>query len=340
MKNGKKYINIFIITVIMCIIGISCIVYNFYINKNKVSIYNYKIQKSDDYEVLLKPNNFYETKTLKSGSYYASNSINSYIINLKHDFLGDKKANLEYDYNIDAYLIGVVKDNDNQDKEVWNRKFILKDKTHDKKDNIDKNSINQQVTIDYEYYNNLVRSYEKTYGITIDSVLKVRFDISYIINLDKYTDKVEDFIELEIPITSTITEIKENYEKDTNGEIIQEQESEKIKEILLYAIGGIIFIISSIIIVFIIIKYIKIKEKQYDWKLRRILRYYKDIIITISNEPNLDNLKVINISVFEDLIDLAEQTQKSILYYKSINREESKFFVIIDNYVYVYLLKI
>ncbi len=339
MKNIRKYMNTFIIAIIMCVIGIFCIIYNFYINKNIAPAYNYTIQKSDDYEVLLKPNNFYENEILKLGYYYAAKSIDNYIINLKYDFVGDKKANLQYDYNIDAYLVGIVKDNENQDKEVWNRKFKFKENTHDKKDNADKFYINEQVNVDYEYYNNLARSYEKTYGITIQSTLKIKFNISYTINLGENFNKVEDFIELEIPITNTVSEIKENYEKVTNGEIIQGQENRKFKEIAFYIIGGIIFIISSIIIIRIIRKYIKMQRQQYDWKLKHILKYYRDIIINISSEPNLDDLKVINISIFKDLIDLAEQTQKNIFYYKDINNGESKFFVIIDNYVYVYLLK-
>ncbi len=339
MENIKKYKNTFIVTIIMCAIIIFSIIYNFYFHKNIRCIYNYTAQKSDDYEVLLKPNNFYETEILESGSYYAAKSIDNYIINLKYDFLGNKKANLEYDYNIDAYLVGIVKNEDNEDKEVWNRKFILKDNSHDKKDDIDKISINQQVKIDYAYYNNLARSYEKTYGITIESVLKVRLNILCNINLEENINKVEDFIELEIPITNTISEIKENYEKVTNGEIIQEQGNNRIKENIVYIIGGVIFIGLSTIMILIIIKYIKLKKQEFNGKLKHILKYYKDIIIIINKEPNLDNLKVINLCNFEDLVNLVEQTQRNILYYENASKKERKFFVIIDNYIYIYLLK-
>ncbi len=331
MNNNKKYINIFTVSAVILIMSICSIAYNFYFNKDKEITYNYTIQKNDDYEVLLKPNEFYETETLKSGSYYAANSISKYIINLKHDFLLDKKTNLEYEYNIDAYLIGFAKTNDNQDKEVWNRKFIIKEKNKDKKNNIDKINISEEINIDYEYYNNLARSYERMYKITIDSVLKVRFNISYII---ENSNKVEDFIELEIPITSTISEVKENYEKNINGEIVNEQENKKITKIVSYIISGIICLASSIVILISIIKNIKAQRKKYDWKLKRILKNNRDIIIEVSTEPNLENLKVINICTIEDLIKLAEQSQRNILYY---NRNIKKLFVFIDKYVYIYL---
>ena len=51
---------------------------------------------------------------------------------------------------------------------------------------------------------------KKKYGIKIDCVLKLHFNISYIVetsDLGAETQKIEDSIELEIPITNTVTEI-------------------------------------------------------------------------------------------------------------------------------------
>ena len=118
-KNNKlKYTIIFII-IIAIIISIAFI--EFYIkNKEKsIPIYNYTIKKSDNYELLLKPNDFYTTQTLPAGGYYASNSIKSFAINLKYDFKSDKKSNIEYNYNITANLIGTIKNINEEDKEIF-----------------------------------------------------------------------------------------------------------------------------------------------------------------------------------------------------------------------------
>lgn len=337
MKN-KKDLYTFIVSLILFIIGIFSIFYLLYFHKNDISIYNFSIQKSDDYLVLLKPNDFYQTETLPPGGYYPANAINSYIIEYRYELTGDKKTNIEYNYNVEAYLVGTVKNIDNQDKEVWNRKFILSENTNGK-ENTDKVYINKKINIDYEYFNNLVRSYENSFDISIESILKVRFNLNYNIDLNENINKKEDSIELEIPITSSVSEVRENYEKITNDKIIQQEEKNNFNKIVFYSIAGIMILVSLVNIIVIGKKYIKIEKQQYKHKLKHILNYYKDIIINISSELDLNNLKTIYVEDFHDLIDLAEQTQRNILYYNNYDKDKSKFFVIVDNYVYIFLLK-
>ena len=50
-------------------------------------------------------------------------------------------------------------------------------------------AINEEVSIDFEYYKNLVLAYEETYGVQIDGVLKVRFNMEFLnLNGKKITD--------------------------------------------------------------------------------------------------------------------------------------------------------
>ena len=108
MKKLKKY-NYIIIILSMILIGSLLIKYGVDLEKNIRPVYSYKIKKDDNYEILLKPNNFYMTKTLPSGGYYVSNSVNSYMIDLQYYFSANKKANIESNYNIVANLVGTVK---------------------------------------------------------------------------------------------------------------------------------------------------------------------------------------------------------------------------------------
>lgn len=327
MKNDNNYIYIFVIVIIF-VIGLSIIKFGLDFKIKVNPVYSFTAQKNSNYEVLLNPNTFYTAEALPSGGYYASKSIKSFIINFTYDFKADKKENIEYNYSIMANLIGTV--NDNQDKEVWNRDFIISENNVNMQENIDKFLINEQVNIDYEYYNNLVNSYEETYGIKIDAVLKIYFKISYNI------DNTEDYIELDIPITNTVTQVTENYEKITNKQIMPELKNvQNIK--LIYYIVGSLFIVGGITLC--ILKITKNKmtpEEMYNHNIKRILKYYKDLIVTVTNEPNVKNLEVMNISVLDDLIDVAEQNQSNIIHYEVIPNEESNLYVIVNKYVYVY----
>ena len=309
-NRGKDYKKsnyiIMIIVIILMFTGYIFIKIGITYKKNIMPVYNYKIQKNTNYEVALKPNIFYETETLKSGGYYASRSINAYKINFEYIFQGDKEANFECTYNVIANLVGTVNENDNQEKEVWNRNFILNENTSNKYSNVNKFSISTDTNIDYEYYNNFARSYEKTYGIIIDSVLKVHLNISYSFKsseLETETQKLEDSIDLEIPITNTLSEVNEDYEKTVENSINPEIENITTIQIICYVIGG-IFVLGamSLIIIEIIRKNKKEREQMYEYNINRILKYYRDLIVTIKNEPDLTNLKIMKLFLLEDLI--------------------------------------
>ena len=337
----KKTMKSIIIIMIMIAIGVGFIIYGINIDKNVISVYDYKIDKNDNYEVILKPNNFYLTNTLPQGKYYVSNSIETYKIKFKYFFEGNRETNINYNYNVTANLIGVVESEEGEEKEVWNRDFILLSNNEKRQENIRELYIESPIDIDYEYYNKLARSYEKNYGIVINSVLKVCFNISYLINfsdIDIDDELIKDHIELEIPINNSISEVKENFEKNISNEIFPKTNKLVTFEKNFYIIGG--SLINIITILFIFIKKInkKIFKDEYFKKLKYILKYYKDLIVTIVSPLDLDNFKVIKVSVMEDLINVAEQTRNNILYYNDSDKKNNYFYVIFDNYIYSYEL--
>ena len=323
----KKKINYFaVLIIILFLIGGIFIKLGFDYKEEILPIYYYNIEKTDNYEVVLKPNTFYETKVLGMGGCYASKSINNYRINFNYNFGANKRTDLEYNYNVTATLVGRVKTNDNQTKEVWNRNFILVENNNQIRNNSNQFYIKEQVEIDYQYYNDFARSYEQEYGITIEAILKVRLNISSSINLSSLNidkEKIEDYIELDIPITSTITEVNENYEHTASKSIMPIAKNIYKNQIIFYVIG-LFFIIGAVVV--IIIEIIKNKskvEEMYEKNITRILKYYRDIIVTVTNEPDLKDLKVMKLEILDDLIDVAEQNQSNIIRYEVIENEQS-----------------
>ena len=66
------------------------------------------------------------------------------------------------------------------------------------------------------------------------------------------------------------------------------------------------------------------------------MKYYKDLIVTVTNEPVITDLKVMKIDSLDDLIDVAEQNKSNIIHYEVTKNMLSKLYVIINNYVYIY----
>ena len=338
----KKRINYFaILIIILFIIGGIFIKLGFDYKEEILPIYYYNIEKTNNYEVVLKPNTFYETQVLGMDGCYASKSINNYRINFNYNFEANKNADLEYNYNVTATLVGKVKTNDNKTKEVWNRNFILAENNNQIRNDSNQFDIKEQVEIDYQYYNDFARSYEQEYGIMIEAVLKVRLNISssinlYNLNIDK--EIIEDYIELDIPITSTITEVNENYESVSSKSIMPEAQNIYKNQIIFYVIGSLFVIVAIAVIVIEIIKNKSKVEEMYEKNITRILKYYRDIIVTVTNEPDLKALKVMRLEILDDLIDVAEQNQSNIIRYEVIENEQSNLYVIVDKYVYMYVV--
>ena len=80
--NRKNYVSI-IVVVTMIVIAIIFVKLGLESEKNTKSTYQYKIERKSDYEVLLKENDFYVTKTLPANLYYASKSIDNFNISLE-----------------------------------------------------------------------------------------------------------------------------------------------------------------------------------------------------------------------------------------------------------------
>ncbi len=338
-EKNKNYP--FILGIIICII--LCIIFFKialeYEEKNQY-LYSYETQKSDNYEVLLKPNKFYTSKSLPKDLYYASKSIDKIILEFKYDFNGSKETDINYNYNIIANMVATVANNNDKGKEVWNREFTI---LENKSSNTNKKefSINEKVDIDYEYYNNLARSYEETYGISIDAVLKVYFNISYNINIQGFEDnkKINDYIELDIPITNTITNIEEKYQNITSEEIMPQNADGTSATKIIYYILSAIFMIIALALFIIMKKFIKKSPKEmYKSNINHVLKYYKDLIVTVSNKPNFNHLKLMELNSIDDLIDVAEQNNSNIIHYEAIENEKSELYVIINEYLYMYII--
>ena len=167
--------------------------------------------------------------------------------------------------------------------------------------------------------------------------LNISYNVNPVgINVD--TEEMQDYIELDIPITNTVTEVDEKYENTTAGNINPKIENIVGQKAMLYALGGVCIIA---VIVVIILRIRKGKqsinmEDLYQKNINKILKYYKDLIVTIENEPDITNLKIMNVTTIDDLIDVAEQNKSNIIHYEFIKSRVSKLYVIAGEYVYIY----
>ncbi len=301
-----KYFYLFII------IGIAIIFFSIFLTspQNQETL-----QKESHYTVNLKPNPFYEETTL-SQNLYPSEGISSYSIDIAYQFSNPQNKTITYEYEIFYELIGTVPDKTGLDQTIWKKTIPVKAKIiHQTTKDF---SIKENILVDYTVYNQLARSYEEAYGLSINSILKVKIPLTYTIEGKNENIQKESVIEYVITLDDVISSIEETKEI--------ENPSTKKEGNLLPCLG----ILSIFIGIGLIIKK-KLKRKMPKQKENQLLKEYKHQIISVDNIPNITNVTVFELSSIEDFIRLATQYEIHIIY----QTQEKCFYLFLENCVYL-----
>ena len=285
--------------IILSIILLTGFLFLEFINKNTNNNI-YQLKNKTYYEVKLKPNNYFSNDKITANKYYIAASIKSIDIYFDYYLKNKTKDNINYTYDITATLKSYA---DNGTKLIWTKDFNLKTIN-----NINQKDINikENFNLDYEYYVNYVKSFEKYYNIKAENYLDIKLSI-------KINGEDNSNVLLTIPINENIVEI--TMKEDNN--FIENNNFNKI-----------IFFIVMVIVLFIG-KILFHKENEED-----ILKAYQDIIITIQNKPNIDSNNTIYLTNLKDLISIAINNNINIFNY------QNKYYTIMDNTYYIYVKQI
>ena len=72
--------------------------------------------------------------------------------------------------------------------------------------------------------------------------------------------------------------------------------------------------------------------------LRKILSSYDSIIVNVSNVPSLDDLKIIEVNSFNELIDAHSEVRMPINYCEEVENYKSVFVLVSNNIAWIYTL--
>ena len=287
--------------IILSIILLTGFLFLEFINKN-INNSTYQLKNKTYYEVNLKPNNYFSSNTIDANKYYIASSIKSIDIYFDYYLKNNTKDNINYAYDITATLKSYA---DNGTKLIWTKDFNLKNINKLKKEEI---KIKENYNIDYEYYVNYVKSFERYYNIKTENYLDIKLNIK--INGEYYS-----YVLLTIPINENIVEITMKEDNSFLENNINNNSNKIIS-----------FIFIVIVVVVLLIKILFHKNNEED-----ILKEYQDIIIVIQNKPNINNNSVIYLTSLKDLISIAINNNINIFNY------QNNYYSIIDNTYYIYI---
>lgn len=336
MKLIDKFKILFVIVFVFSILGSIAARIGTH-NYEKIKI-EYSEKNNINYKVYLKENDFFENEFLDMNKTYIASLIDHIDINFKYNFDLSEKVNGSYSY----YIRGIISANKTNGGvgNYWSKEYKLFEKKDNKYSSTDKIEIDENISVDYQEYNDMLKSFKNEYGLAMDGNLKIELVVENNISSEKVNRVLfkESSLNLNIPLTSLTIEVPIQTDSlSNNGVLIDEKVYDdaliyRILEISSYIFFG----ISGLCILYMVILEVK-SENAYNKKLRKILKVYDGILVEVSNLPNFDKFDVIEVKSFEELIDAHSEIRKPINFNQKINGVK---FLLIDNGIaWVYSLK-
>lgn len=344
--KGKTYIAyhtriIISLLVFAILLSLSFILIMMSFSKINEQTVDYKESSDISYKVYLNDNSFWHEEYLESGNNNIFISPLIKKINTKFDYNFDisEKTNVEFTY----YVVGTLKILDgNESKEFYSEEYRLTSDKQQKIYNDNKAFISEEIDIDYAYYNELANKFRQNYGLNTKSYFEVSFIVKGInkkgdFNLDlNYTRSVK------IPLAEREVDIKVDDNKVSNIHKSISKDKLLINNRLYIIIGSFALIVAIICFVKIVKNIMIIfvpKKSKYDKYIKRLLREYDRLIVNTLSAPDLNNMRIVKLENFTELLDVRDNLKLPIKYYVVTEHQKCVFYVTHNNEIYVLTIK-
>lgn len=339
LKITKALKNTLVIIIVLLIIGAGVCFYLYYTTPHfmKESIIKYQyIHRGDvNYQVYLKPNDVYEEEIMEEGNTYITQIVDNIKVNFIYNFQGDASANIKGDYEIIALMEGYVKQNE-VTKTLWVKKFPIAEKT-----NFEVNgegiSLDKEAIINLNEYNEYSKSIMDNLKVNSSTKLTVMMNVNITADINGLSVQEEMFPAVEIPLNTNYFTIEKFNNEEIPGEI---EETERIQ---VPANMGIL-IINGVIVVILILTLLYLTkfteepkiEDIYLKKFCKIFKNHENRLVALNSKVETSGKNCCSVRTIDDLVRIANEIGKPILYeYSSNYMNITKFYVIDDNWIYV-----
>ena len=346
--------------VIIVLSFISVALFLIYVNRSKDYSVSYKENSKVDYKVYLRDNDFFDEDYLGRENKYIASLIDYINATFNYEIsMSEKNVSYRYSYRIES-LVDVTETKSS--KPLYHKTTELKrvdEQSADGKKNL---IINEDLDINYNNYNDLIKQFVKIYGLDdLNSTLTISMYIDVIGSCESFENDSNNgsVISLVIPLTTKTVgiDIKNNLIEASDNVIVCNDSSPLT---VLYAIAATLFVVADAFIIQKLIKYIlltRTAETVYEIELKKILNYYHSYIQKIANNVDVktdgDALQIDNSSKFKDcqffkleaftdMLEIRDSLNAPILMSTNATNTAT-YFIILDvknKAVYMYSLRI
>ena len=332
-KTIKKIIFYAVMFIVLLVFG--TILLNKSLQFDREKVIKYTESSKLDYKVYLKENDFYDDKYLGKDMLYVASLIDKLAIDFDYNFESEDKESIDFSYSIIAKL---SIDNISGTKSYFEKTYTLLNNKEVKMIDSTGQSIKEQISIDYPYYNSLANSFKNQYGVDANSKLTI-----YML-INKKNSENSNFIldnnsimNIIVPLSERSVDISLDYKEINDTSNIIKKQSMSIKDYV-PLILSVLFIILSLIMMIKCMRNInslRRKKSEYDKQIAKILKEYDRLIAESNTLMSFDNKEIININKFTELLDIHDNLQLPIMYYEVEKHKSSYFYISHENVLYL-----
>ena len=345
VEQAKRRKNIFSYTcIIIAFLILSFLFFFLYVYTNKDYYIKYDESSNIDYKVYLKENEFFDEKYLGKNKNYIASLIDYIDTEFNYKIsLHDPEGEFKYSYRIEAE-VNVKEKNGNYS--LYNFKEEILKKIEKSSHGNSTADINENVIIDYNRYNDLIKSFVKTYSLDdTESTITLRMYVTVLGTCEDFEENKsnESVMSIEIPLTTKTMNVEiSNDLIETEDNIMACKKSESIN--LIYLLIGSIMSLVFVFYIVVLVRYIvktRTAEDIYHKELKKILNNYHSYIQKINNEFDVTKYQKLRVDTFTDMLEIRDTLQQPILMVEN-KQKDGVYFIIPSNtkILYTYGLKL
>jgi len=297
----------------------------------------YSVVNTNDvnYQVYLRDNNFINQSYLGMDQSYITSLVDYINISFKQNVRLQPFVDTFYDYTVYARLSATYQNEDGVVTDIWNQVYPLKVQNRTQANN--NFTIDEQVTIPLQDYQNVVTSFQDSFRLNIDAKLEVVLEAHYLYD---NTNIKNSQLTVTIPMNQDVFQISADYEKEDTFAQEETISNMKMNSSIVVFILVLIGILEACLLFIIFIKLVPIHSRNiYEKKKARIKKDYSTIIVDVNNPIDFSKFTIFEIKTIEELVDLEEEVRIPILSYEKKKERVCYFVIIKDKYMYRYTLE-
>ncbi len=341
-RKRDKWIRIQ--AVLIAVVTLVAIAFGFvYYRANQTYYISYDENGALDYKVYLFENDFFEEDYLGKDQAYVATLIDD----VKADFqytldMDADNVEYKYSYRVDTVLEIIDK---KSGIALFSPSYVSVPEKALAQNSSNMLTINEAVSIDYDYYNGIAKSFIDEYSLgDVESRLTVTMRVNVLSISDNFAkdSKNEYVIALNIPLASKTLDIKISSSVPTGENKILACDRVAAKNVFKTGMFASGILDALLVLVFICFIYAtRNRDIHYTIKVQKLVSAYKSFIQKINNEFDTVGYQELAVDSFNEMLEIRDTISSPILMSENEDKTCTKFLIPTNTkLLYVYEIKV